>query len=134
MHYYEHHIGDFAAATAHLTFIEDAAYSRLLRIYYRDEKPLPTDIKAVQRLAGARSRDEKQAVAVVIDEFFRLSADGYRQKRADDVIARFREKQDAATVATIREYIADNERKEAERSLRWINRCLAMLSEGEDNA
>ncbi len=41
--------------------------------------------------------------------------------------------QDAATVATIRESIADNERKEAERSLRWINKCLAMLNEGEGN-
>lgn len=37
----------------------------------------------------------------------------------------------AATVATIREAIADNKRKEAERNLRWINRCLAMLREGE---
>ena len=41
---------------------------------------------------------------------------------------------DAATVATIREAIADNKRKGAERNLRWINRCLAMLREGEGNA
>ena len=31
MNYYEHHIGDYAEATAHLTFVEDAAYSRLIR-------------------------------------------------------------------------------------------------------
>jgi len=31
MNYYEHHIGDYAEATAHLTFIEDATYSRLIR-------------------------------------------------------------------------------------------------------
>lgn len=41
---------------------------------------------------------------------------------------------DAATVATIRETIVDNKRKEAERNLRWINRCLAMLREGKGDA
>ncbi len=40
---------------------------------------------------------------------------------------------DAATVANISEAIVDNKRKEAERNLRWINRCLAMLREGECN-
>ncbi len=37
MNYYEHHIGDYAEATAHLTFIEDATYSRLIRKYYATE-------------------------------------------------------------------------------------------------
>ena len=52
MNYYEHHIGDYAEATAHLTFVEDAAYSRLIRKYYAAEKPMPADLKAVQRLVG----------------------------------------------------------------------------------
>jgi uncharacterized protein YdaU (DUF1376 family) len=38
MNYYEHHIGDYAEATSHLTFVEDAAYSRLIRKYYSTEK------------------------------------------------------------------------------------------------
>ena len=28
MNYYEHHIGDYAAATGHLSLLEDAVYSR----------------------------------------------------------------------------------------------------------
>ena len=70
MNYYEHHIGDYAEATAHLTFIEDATYSRLIRKYYATEKPLPIDVKLVQRLINARSKEEKNAVVSVLNEFF----------------------------------------------------------------
>lgn len=37
-------------------------------------------------------------------------------------------------VASIREALAAAKRKEAERNLWWINKCLAMLNEGEGNA
>jgi uncharacterized protein YdaU (DUF1376 family) len=89
MNFYEHHIGDYAEATAHLTFVEDAAYSRLLRKYYATEKPLPADIKAVQRLVGARTEDERAAVDQVLQEFFDLRDDGWHQARCDQEIARF---------------------------------------------
>jgi uncharacterized protein YdaU (DUF1376 family) len=88
VNFYKHHIGDYAQATAHLSFVEDAAYSRLIRKYYADEKPLPADLKAVQRLVGARSRDEKEAVASVLEEFFTLEADGWHNKRCDSELAK----------------------------------------------
>lgn len=91
MNYYEHHIGDYAEATAHLSFIEDAAYSRMIRKYYATEKPLPADIKAVQRLIGARTKEEREAVATVLEEFFTLAADGWHNARCDEDIARYRE-------------------------------------------
>lgn len=40
---------------------------------------------------------------------------------------------DAEVVASAREAIAEKKRKEAGRNLRWINKCLAMLNEGEGN-
>jgi uncharacterized protein YdaU (DUF1376 family) len=91
MNYYEHHIGDYAEATSHLTFVEDAAYSRLIRKYYSTEKPLPSDIKHVQRLINARTRDERNAVALVLNEFFTLKDDGWHQARCDHEIARYKE-------------------------------------------
>jgi uncharacterized protein YdaU (DUF1376 family) len=91
MNYFEHHIGDYAEATAHLTFVEDAAYSRMIRKYYAQEKPLPVDVKAVQRLVGARSKEEREAVATVLEEFFLLADDGWHNSRCDAEIARFRE-------------------------------------------
>jgi uncharacterized protein YdaU (DUF1376 family) len=93
MNYYEHHIGDYAEATAHLTFIEDATYSRLIRKYYATEKPLPIEIKLVQRLINARTKEEKNAVVSVLNEFFTLTDQGWRQERCDHEIARFKDKQ-----------------------------------------
>ena len=87
MNFYKHHIGDYAQATAHLSFVEDAAYSRMIRKYYAEERPLPADVKAVQRLVGARTREEKQAVADVLEEFFELREDGWHNKRCDFELA-----------------------------------------------
>lgn len=89
MNYYEHHIGDYAEATLHLNFVEDAAYARLIRKYYATEKPLPAELKTVQRLVGARSREERQAVELVLQEFFVLTEDGWHNKRCDEVIAAY---------------------------------------------
>jgi uncharacterized protein YdaU (DUF1376 family) len=96
VNYYEHHIGDYAAATAHLSLIEDAIYSRLLRRYYLTESPLPVAKDAVARLVGARSPEEVAAVESLLLEFFALADDGWHQKRCDADITRFREKQDKA--------------------------------------
>jgi uncharacterized protein YdaU (DUF1376 family) len=99
MNYYEHHIGDYAQATAHLTFVEDAAYSRLIRKYYAEEKPLPADLSTVQRLVGARTKEEKSAVDSVLKEFFFLEDDGWHNKRADLEILRYREKRSKAAAS-----------------------------------
>ena len=113
MIFYKHHIGDYAAATAHLSVLEDGAYSRLLRIYYRDEKPLPVEVKAVQRLAGARSRDERNAVQTVLEEFFELEADGWHNKRADEEIGETNERHGEA---------GEKRKHEAERKRRYRQR------------
>lgn len=96
MNYYEHHIGDYAQATAHLSFVEDSAYSRLIRKYYAEEKCLPVDVKAVQRLAGARTKEEREAVVTVLNEFFTLEEDGWHNRRCDIEVSRYQEKQDKA--------------------------------------
>lgn len=99
MNFYEHHLNDFAEATAHLSFVEDAAYSRLIRKYYATERPLPADPKILERLIGARTKDEKQAVQAVLEEFFRLEDDGWHNKRCDEEIDRYHEKQRKARVS-----------------------------------
>ena len=93
MNYFELHVGDYDAATAHLTMLEDAAYGRMLRVYYRTEKPLPADVKQVCRLVRAQSKQERDAVQSVLADFFKLEADGWHQARADEELARFREAQ-----------------------------------------
>jgi uncharacterized protein YdaU (DUF1376 family) len=91
MNYYEHHIGDYAEATAHLSFVEDAAYTRLIRKYYATEKPLPADLKQVQRLVGARTKEEKNSVDAMLKEFFILMDDGWHNERCDLEIAKYQD-------------------------------------------
>lgn len=92
MNYYEHHIGDYDADTAHLTWAEDMAYTRLLRLYYRKERPIPCDVAEACRLVRASSREQREAVASVLNEFFAIQADGWHQKRCDSDVARYQAK------------------------------------------
>lgn len=86
MNYYKRHLGDYAAATRHLSILEHGVYTLLLDLYYVTEKPLPSEEKAVWRLAGARSKDEREAVSQVLNEFFELQEDGWHQARCDEEI------------------------------------------------
>jgi len=90
VNYYEHHIGDYEAATAHLSLEEDAIYSRMLRRYYLQEGPLPAPVEAVARLI--RARQEVEIVKAMLLEFFTLADDGWHHKRCDEEIERFRVK------------------------------------------
>ncbi|NBJ19747.1 DUF1376 domain-containing protein [Burkholderia thailandensis] len=87
MNFYKHHIGDYDADTSHLSWDEDMAYTRMIRTYYRREKPLPEDVKEVCRLVRATSRVQREAVQAVLGEFFSLEADGWHQKRCDGELA-----------------------------------------------
>ncbi|KAG0015372.1 hypothetical protein BGZ81_011716, partial [Podila clonocystis] len=71
--------------------MEDAAYSRLIRKYYAREGPLPVDPKAVQRLIGACTKKECEAVNTVLEEFFILEEDGWHNYRCDKEISKYRE-------------------------------------------
>ncbi len=89
MNYFEHHIGDYDKNTAHLSACEDGIYCRLIRRYYDKEVPLIADIKELQRLVRARTKEEKNAVVTILSEFFFLESDGYHHKTCDEVIAAF---------------------------------------------
>ena len=89
MHIYRHHIGDYDSATAHLTWSEDMAYTRILRLYYRNDGVLPVCTKAICRLVRASSKEERAAVETVLNEFFSITDDGWKNKRADEEIAEY---------------------------------------------
>ena len=79
MHYYQFHIGDYISHTIHLSAEEDLAYRRLLDMYYDTEQPIPNNIPLVSR----RLRLGSDVVQSVLDEFFTLSDQGYKNLRAD---------------------------------------------------
>lgn len=92
MNYYQHHIGDYVRATAHLTWMEDCAYRRMIEWYYAEEKPLPSDKRQLYRVIRAVSKQERDAVDAVLSEFFHPSDDGFRHRRCDAEIERAQSK------------------------------------------
>lgn len=113
MNYYPFHLGDYASHTAHLEPMEDLVYRRLLDLYYLREGPLPADIQATAKLIRARSMSAD--VESVLQEFFELTEDGWRQSRCDEEIARMQDKQSKARASAAASVNA--RRAKAERSL-----------------
>jgi len=87
MHYFQFNIGDYIKNTIHLSLLEDLAYRRLLDHYYDSEKPIPNDIPMVSR----KMRLDSDVIQSVLNEFFVLTPDGYRNHRADLEIASYHE-------------------------------------------
>lgn len=96
LNYYNHHIGDYAKDTAHLSMVEHGAYRMLLDICYATERPLPAEPRAVYRLVRAVTKIERQAVDAVLTDYFEKKNDGWHQKRCDEEIAYATEKSQKA--------------------------------------
>ena len=97
MHYYQFNIGDYVSHTRHLSPIEDIAYRRLLDAYYLSERPLNSGLAVVARQIGLREYETE--VHAVLQEFFRLTDDGWVNTRADKEIAHFKGKIEQASKA-----------------------------------
>ena len=92
INYYKFNIGDYAAATRHLTMLEHGAYRLLLDLYYTTEAPIPADLKEAVRRAGARTKEEEQAVETVLREFFEETAAGWIHRRCEQEIEAYQAK------------------------------------------
>lgn len=94
MNYYSRHIGDYLKDTAHLTLLEHGIYARLLDVYYTREAGIADDQAA--RLIGARTPEEREALACVLEEFFELVEGVWTQKRCEQEIEDARRRIDTA--------------------------------------
>lgn len=133
MRHYAFNVGDYAAATAHLTDAEDLAYRRLLDAYYAREAPLPVDEAACARLARASSQAARKAVSTVLREFFTLEADGWHQKRADAEIERQHIKTEQARSAVNVRHDRDREAKRANEQRRADERSTGVVRTYSEN-
>lgn len=82
MNFYKHYIGDFQRDTGHLSLTERGAYLALIHHYYATEKPLPKDHTSLCRIAGAITKQERDAVKVVMS-FFECVESGLMHKRIE---------------------------------------------------
>lgn len=94
MHYYQFNIGDYASSTQHLDELEDLAYRRMLDLYYQKEQPLPADVQQIARLI--RMRTHCECIEIVLQEFFELTPEGYKNKGAEKVLKKTYSKSEAA--------------------------------------
>jgi len=104
---------DFLADIGHLGNTELGIYTRLLLVYYRDQRPLPYDNDKLRRIAMTFSPEECKAMNEVLAEFFVAGSlsDGtrvWRHTRADRELERANESRNARI-----------KRTEAARSARW---------------
>lgn len=88
MFYYQFHIGDFIKDAAHLELAEEAIYRRLLDLYYTTEKPISNNIESVAR--EIRAKGHEKTVELILNEFFKPSKNGWKNKRADDEIKKYK--------------------------------------------
>jgi len=91
MNYYSFHIGDYASHTRHLSLLEDLAYRRLIDVYYLSEKPFVGSPADIAKEIGMMSEIEE--VYYVLTKFFESTEYGYINKRCDEEIAKYHEKQ-----------------------------------------
>jgi uncharacterized protein YdaU (DUF1376 family) len=91
MNFYPHHIGDYMTATAHLTWLEDVSYRRLLDLYYSREQAIPADVSQAARLVRAVSKEERKAVETVLREFFEETPEGWKHSRCEEEISKAKE-------------------------------------------
>lgn len=97
MYYYQFNLRDYLARTRHLSPQEDLAYRRMLDAYYTEEGPLPIEPARVARLIALP--DMEAEVRLVLDEFFDLTDEGWRNGRCDEEIAKFHSKSTKAKAA-----------------------------------
>ncbi len=95
MHYYQFNIGDYASHTRYLTPMQDLIYRRLLDLYYLHEKPIPEDNPSQYIGLNDCSTDVQR----VLNDYFILTSKGWINKRADEQILDYRNKQKSASMA-----------------------------------
>ncbi|MCL2656836.1 MAG: DUF1376 domain-containing protein [Betaproteobacteria bacterium] len=122
MNYYEHHLGDYAKDTSHLTMLEHGAYRLLLDRCYGTEQGIPAD--QAHRVARARTREEKAAVDAILDEFFTLKDGVWVNARAEEEIAKFAAKQ--PEVEKRRDSDKERQRRARERRKTMFERLLSL--------
>jgi len=97
MYYYQFNIGDYQSHTSHLSEIEDLVYRRLLDWYYLHELPIPLEEVEVSRQIRMRSHTE--SIAIVLQEYFERTDDGWIHHRANKEIAKAGDKSEKASAS-----------------------------------
>jgi uncharacterized protein YdaU (DUF1376 family) len=85
--YYRFFIADYLRDAAHLSLLEHGVYRRLIDLYMTTGEPLLFDLQRICWLLHASSKEEQQAVQLVVEEFFHMEGSLLHHSRCDREIA-----------------------------------------------
>lgn len=83
-HWYARYVGDYMKKTQNLSMVEHGAYTLLLDYYYSTGEPIPANAEQMHRICRAFAPVEQQAVQTIINKYFVLDGDVYRNSKADE--------------------------------------------------
>lgn len=91
MEWYPHYISDYDGDTLHLSLAEDGAYCRLIRWYYKNERPIPNDPVALAGICRVSVAEWEQLSAKILPLFVTRdtrvgTASVLHHKRCDKVL------------------------------------------------
>jgi uncharacterized protein YdaU (DUF1376 family) len=101
MNFYPHHIKDFNNATRHLTRVERSVYRDAIEHYYDTELALTSDIKRLEKLLLCTTEEEKNALNLILEEFFEATEEGFYNERCNEEITKYRANASAKAKAGI---------------------------------
>lgn len=94
MLFFQFHLGDWSQKTRLLTATEKGVYVDLLTFYYSTESAI---IRSnYERITNAYTETEKEAAKFIIENFFTEKDGAFYNERAEEEIAKWREKSDKA--------------------------------------
>lgn len=96
IHWYAHHLGDYAKKTSSLSLIEHGAYRLLLDYYYTIGGPIPNDMPILYRVCRALNRHERGAVLKILSKYFVPQHGCWHNDRCDQEIKERYERSDIA--------------------------------------
>lgn len=97
MLFFQIHIGDWETGTRLLSLEEKGVYLDLLTLYYKQEAPIMQ--MQCKRIARAYTLQEQESLNYVLEQFFEFDGVCYRNKRADEEIAKVHELSNARAKA-----------------------------------
>ena len=121
MHYFSLHIGDYRRDTMNLDFDEHGIYLLMIQEYMLNETLFSNDLSEVYWELGLKSEKNKEICKNLLKKFFIQTKKGYKHKRCDEEIAKYRDKSDKARNSA---------------SMRWDSKrnANAMRTHSEGNA
>lgn len=106
LYWFAFDINKYEGKTSDLTMLQDGAYNRLLRHYYKTRLPIPLDMQKIVILAKAFSTEEIEAVSYVLKRYFREESDGWHQNECDEQLAKVRRVSNIRRRAALKSHIA----------------------------